>query len=132
MEWVPQILQLPVIINWGRSLSSQLQSLQKRDFLFGVVATQGCILEELFEPWFYGDGAGGRLLGKLESLPDARGQPPAQRNFHAKALQVDIPRVDHRIQEGDAVFNGYVKNVRIQEFENRNAHLLITALARLG
>ena len=40
MKRIPQVLQLPVIVNRGRPLSSQLQSLQKRDFLFGGIAAQ--------------------------------------------------------------------------------------------
>src|SRR6058998_463681 len=38
MKGIPQILQLPVIVNRRGSLASQLQSLQKRDFLFGDIA----------------------------------------------------------------------------------------------
>src|SRR5512144_1839056 len=37
MQRVPQVLQFPVIVNRGRTLSAQLQSLQKCDFLFGGV-----------------------------------------------------------------------------------------------
>ena len=44
MKRIPQVLQLPVIIDWGRLLSSELQRLQKLDFLFGRIATQGPIL----------------------------------------------------------------------------------------
>jgi hypothetical protein len=38
MERIPQVLQLPVIVDWGRLLLSELQRLQKFDFLFGGIA----------------------------------------------------------------------------------------------
>ena len=68
MQRIPQVLQLPVIIDWGRPLASQLQSLEECDFLFRDIATQRPILQELFEARFYGDGLWRLLLCKLESL----------------------------------------------------------------
>src|SRR5229473_1785012 len=117
MEWIPQVLQLPVIVDRGRFLSSQLQRLQKLDFVFSGIAAQRSILEELFKPWFQGDRLLRVLFGKLKSLPAACREPAVQNNFHTKGFEVDIPGVDHRIQEGDAVFNRDVKNVRVQELE---------------
>jgi hypothetical protein len=68
MKGIPQILQLPVIVNGRGSLSSQIQGLQKRDFLFGDIAAQRPVIQELFEPWFSGDGLWGFLFRKLKSL----------------------------------------------------------------
>ena len=39
MKRIPEVLQLPAIIDWGRLLASQLQRLQELDFLFGDIAT---------------------------------------------------------------------------------------------
>lgn len=57
MKGIPQILQFPVVINWERSLSSQLQSLENRDFLFGDIATQRPIVQKLLEhsPYIHRD-----------------------------------------------------------------------------
>ena len=75
MQRVPQILQLPVVIDRGGSFSSQLQSLQKLDFLFGDIAAQGRILQEFFEPRLYAEGVVGFLFDEFKSLRAANGEP---------------------------------------------------------
>src|SRR3989442_1502220 len=42
---------------------------------------------------------------------------------------MDIPRYDQRVQESDATVRSDVEHVRVKEFEDRDAHLLITSTA---
>src|SRR5438270_12137564 len=127
MEWIPQILQLPVIVDRRRLLSPDLQRLQELDFLFGGIAAQRRIAQESLQPGFQGHGLFRPFFRKLELLSDSCCEPAVQNNFNPKTLQVYIPRVDERIQERDAVFNRDVKDVRVQKFENGTAHLRIAA-----
>src|SRR5439155_22896845 len=40
-----------------------------------------------------------------------------------------VPRYDQRVQESDATVRSDVEHVRVKEFEDRDAHLLITSTA---
>src|SRR6185437_567621 len=99
MKGIPQILQLPVIVNRRGSLSAEIQSLQKRDFLFGDIAAQRPVLQELYEPWFNGDGLWGLSFGKLKSLEVRCREPAVWGDCHAEGFEIDIPGVDDRIEE---------------------------------
>ena len=99
MKGIPQILQFPVIVNRRGSLSSKIQGLQKRDFLFGDIAAQRPVIQELFEPWFNGDRLWGFLFRKLKSLEIHCCEPAVWDDCHAEGLEIDIPGVDDRIEE---------------------------------
>src|SRR5436305_1636592 len=80
---------------------------------------------------FYGGGTLGFLLDKLESLNACRCQPAIQTDSHPERAQVDVPGVDHRIEEGNTTFHGDTEYVCVQKFENRDSHLLIATPAEL-
>ena len=50
MEWVPEILQFPIIVECGRALSVEPQVLQELDFLLRSVTAQGRVAKEFLEP----------------------------------------------------------------------------------
>ena len=77
-------------------------------------------------------GCGGSCSANSNRFRLACREPAVWDDFHAKGLEVDIPGVDDRIEEGDAVFNRDVEDVRVQKLENGNAHLLVAAAAELG
>src|SRR5260370_12971759 len=52
-----------------------------------------------------------------------------QDDFYAERLEVNVPALDQRIEEGDAVSDRYAENIRVQEFQNRDPHLFIASLA---
>ena len=52
-----------------------------------------------------------------------------QVDLQAKGSEIDVPRYDQWIQESDATLRSDIEHVRVQEFENRDAHLLITSTA---
>src|SRR5438034_7632383 len=68
MERVPEVLQLPVIVEGRRPPALELQPLEKRDFLRGRRAAQGRILKEFLEPRLFGDGLFSFPLDIIESL----------------------------------------------------------------
>ena len=68
MERVPEVLQLPVIVEGRRPPALELQPLEKRDFLRGRRAAEGRILKEFLEPRLFGDGLFGFPLDIIESL----------------------------------------------------------------
>src|SRR2546425_700245 len=43
--------------------------------------------------------------------------------------EVDIPGFDQRIQKGNAVFNGHIESIRVQELENADSHRFIALAA---
>jgi hypothetical protein len=48
MEWIAQVLQLPIVIERRGSLVRELQPFEKGDFLGGRIATEDRVLEEFF------------------------------------------------------------------------------------
>ena len=56
MEWVSQVLQLPVVVERGWPVSREFQLLEKLDFLCGRIARQRWILQEGLEPRLFVDG----------------------------------------------------------------------------
>src|SRR5713101_5261813 len=58
------------------------------------------------------------------------GESSVKHDIHAEGREVDIPRVDQRIQEGNAVFQRHVEDVRVQKLEDHDAHLLVASAAR--
>ena len=59
-------------------------------------------------------------------------QPPIERYFHAKSLQVDIPGVDDWVQERDAAIEGDLKYISVEKLQHRDAHLFEAAPAVLS
>src|SRR5712691_4694770 len=55
-------------------------------------------------------------------------QSPVQYDFQRKGLEINVPALNQRIKECDAVFDRHLEDIRIQEFENRDPRLFIAAL----
>ena len=66
MEWVSQVLQLPVVVERGWPVSREFQLLEKLDFLRGRIARQRWILQEGLEPRLFGDGWDGFPFDELK------------------------------------------------------------------
>src|SRR6266540_6801660 len=132
MERVSEVLQLPVIVEGRRPRVLEPQLLEKLDFLCGRGAAEGRILKEFLEPRFFADGRFGLPLDKLESLRLPWDDPVVQDNLQTERREIDIPGFNQRIQEPDAVLSGHVEDVRIEELEHDDPHLLIAAATELG
>ena len=132
MDGISEVLQFAVIVQWGWSSRVEVQLCQKLHLLCGDVPPWGRIVEKLFQPWLDDLQRARLLFNKLESFGPCARQSAAQNNLQAKCLQVDIPGVDHRIQEGDAVFDRDTEDIRVQKFENSDPHLFIAAVAKLS
>src|SRR2546425_13347098 len=129
MERVPEVLQLPVIVEGRRPLALELQPLEKLDFLRGRRAAEGRILQERLEPGLFDEVLFGLELDELKLLHVPGDKSVIENDFQSKGREVDVPRFNQRIQERDTVVNGDVEDVRIEELEHENAHRLIASTA---
>src|SRR5438034_9512000 len=127
MERVSEVLQLPIIVEGRRPLALELQPLEKLDFLRGRRAAERRILEEFLEPGLLADRLLGVPLDKLESLRLPWDDAVIQDNLQTERREVDVPGFNQGIQERDAVLRGHVEDVRIEELEHDDPHLLIAA-----
>src|SRR2546426_1005717 len=131
MERVPEVLQFPIIVQGRRPLAFEPQLLEKRHFLRRRRAAEGRIVKEPLEPGLFDELLFRFQLDKLKLLHVSGDQSVVQDDFQGKRGEVDVPGCNQRIQERDAVFNGYVEDVGIEERENDAAHLLVAAAAQL-
>src|SRR5437588_11956091 len=67
---------------------------------------------------------------KLEFLCIIRNKSPVQDDFHAEGREIDIPGFDQGIQEGNAVLDGHVEDIRVEELEDADPHRFITSAAK--
>ena len=74
MERVPEVLQLPVIVEGRRPLALELQPLEKLDFLRGRRAAERRILKEFLEPGLFDEVLFGFQFDKLKFLYAHRGR----------------------------------------------------------
>src|SRR6266571_1031069 len=128
MERVPEVLQLPVIVEGRRPLALELQPLEKLDFLRGRRAAERRILQERLEPGLFDEVLFGLELDELELLHVPGDESVIENDLQSKGREVDVPRFNQRIQERDAVLDGHMKDVRIEELEHKNAHRRIAAM----
>src|SRR5690242_7657583 len=108
MERVSEVLQLPVVVQGRRTLSFELEAPEKFDFLRGRGTAEGRILKELLETGLVAGGLSGLPLDELESLRLPRDDVAVQDDLQTERRQVDVPGLDQRIQERDAVLSGQV------------------------
>src|SRR5579872_1282834 len=132
MKGVPQVLQLAVIIKRSGPPTIELQPLQKLDFLFGRVAAEGSVFQELFQTRLRLGRRFMFLFQELKSLDALQGQSAVQHDFHAKGLQVDVPGFDQRIEKRRAVFDRHMEDIRIQKLKNHDPRLFIASIAEPG
>src|SRR6266516_3242823 len=127
MERVSEDLQLSVIVEGRRPLALEPQPLEKLDFLRGHRAAERRILKEFLEPGLFADRLFDFPLDKLESLRLPWDDAVVEDNLQTERRKVDVPGFNQRIQERDAVLSGHVEDVRIEELEHDDPHLLIAA-----
>src|SRR6266566_780514 len=118
MERVPEVLQLPVVVQGRRPRVREPQLLEKLDFLRGRGAAEGGVLKEFLEPGLFADRLCGFPLDKRESLRLPWDDAVVQDDLQTERRQVDVPGFDQRIQERDAVLSRHVEDVRIEELEH--------------
>ena len=70
-------------------------------------------------------------LDELESLDVPRDDPGIKHDVQRERREVDVPGFDQRIQERDAVLPGQMEDVRIEELEDDDAHLLEASAAEV-
>src|SRR5258708_4793123 len=103
MKGVAEVLQLPIIIKRCGFPSSELETFQKFELLFGCIAAEGCILEKRFQSGRLPDRHFSLPLNELEFLPMTSRQSSVQHNVHPESFEVDVPGLDQRIQKRHAV-----------------------------
>ena len=103
MQRISEILQFPVVVERRWPLPFDPQPFQKFDFLRSHIAAERSIFEESVEPWLDPERSVEFRLNKLEPLRMSRDQSSVKHDLHGEVRQVDIPGLDQRIQEGNAV-----------------------------
>src|SRR5437870_13321987 len=98
MERVPEVLQLPVVVQGGRPLALELQPLEKGDFLRGRRAAERRILKEFHEPGLFARRLFGVPLDKRESPRPPWDDAVIQDNLQSVLSQVDVPGFNQLIQ----------------------------------
>jgi len=71
---------------------------QEFHLVLGGIAAESGVIQELFKARLDGKNALFRLFHEFESAHRARRQPAVQRHFHAKCLQIEVPRFNCRIR----------------------------------
>jgi len=74
------------------------------------------------------DRWGGFPFHKLEFLRVPGRQAAVQDNLHPERREVDVPRFDQGFEKRDAVFDRDVEDIRLQELEHNDSHLLIASV----
>ena len=117
MERISQALQLPVVVERGWPISCELELLEKLDFLRGRIARQRWIMQEGLEPRLFVDGWDGFPFHELKFFRVPGRQAAVQDDLHRERREVDVPRLDQRIQERDAILGRNVEDIRFQELK---------------
>lgn len=104
MQWIPQVLQRPVVKKPVRTPGFQSEVSQELELLWGKTVTEHRILQELGEPRLILVSPDIVFLNKFKLPRFAWGERFVQRNFHGEGGEVDIPASDQRVQERDAIF----------------------------
>ena len=116
MKWIPQVLQFPVIINGGRPLALATSEPSETRFPLRWHRRSGTRPSGIVRaPVLWRRAVEAPVLANSNRFRLACRQPAVQDNFHAKGLEVDIPGVDHRIEERDAIFSRDVEDVCVQK-----------------
>src|SRR5258705_6586712 len=118
MERVSKTLQFTVVIKSAGPVTSKFQALQKLHLCFGGVTTHRRITQKFMEArFFFGNSVAPNLI-KLKSNELRQSQPLIQNDFHTKCSQVDIPVINHWIQESVEMLRRNVAYFRVQKCHN--------------
>src|SRR5688572_14324973 len=103
MEWIPQVLQLPVVVERGRLSTGELERPEKLELFCGRTAAQRRILQKRLEPRLFIHRRGRFPFRKLDSLRGHGRQTAVQHDFDPECREIDVPRFEQRIQKRDAM-----------------------------
>src|SRR5687767_8575269 len=103
MQWIPEILQLSIVVDRVWSPPFEFLLSQKCDFVPGNASAQRGVLQELGQPRLVIDGIVKRPLDEIQLLHVPRHKPVVQHDFHPKGGKVDIPGLKQRVQVRDTV-----------------------------
>src|SRR5947209_3800341 len=87
------------------------------------------MIEELLQAWLYFKGRFGFRFPEFELLQMTASQSAVQYDFHAKAVEFDIPALNEWVEKRYAIFNRNVEDIRIQEFKDQDTRVFIGPLA---
>src|SRR5207237_10666624 len=110
MARVPEIWQLPVVVQGGRLLALECQPLEKGDFSRGRAAAEGRVLKEFLEPGLFATRLFGVPLDKRESLRLPGDEAVVQDNLQSERRQVAVPGCNQRIQDREPGLRGHVED----------------------
>src|SRR5437764_9983134 len=96
MQWVTQVLKLPVVIKVSGPSSVELQRLEEGEFLCRGASAQACVGKELLEPRLHCRKRIWSDLRKLEPLSTTRNQFAVGNHINAKRLEVNVPGLNQQ------------------------------------
>ena len=130
MEGVSESLRFPVIVEGRTSFSLEPQLLEELDFLLRYISAEGRAVKEFSKSRLFLKGLVGFCFHELKFAGLPWGYSPVQDDFYAKSRQINIPGFNQRIQEGVAILQRHVEDIRIQEVEHDDPHLFIAPVAQ--
>src|SRR5690242_4319665 len=75
MEWVPEVLQFPVIVEWRWVLAVEPEPLQELNFFLGCITAHRLVPKKFFQPRLF-LAFGGFAFDKLKPLCVTRNESP--------------------------------------------------------
>ena len=130
MERIPEVLQFPVIVEREWVVFPGTSVFFRKSISSGVAfAPSESVSRNSLSPGSCSRRFAGFPLDELKFFGIARSESLVQYNFDGKRREVDIPGLNERIEEADAIFNRNVENVGIQKFEDSDSHFLVTPAA---
>ena len=84
MNWIPEILQLSIIVERARPPAAERQPSQESNFLPCGIAAERDILQERSQSRLVLDGVLEQPLNELKFHPVPRDKPVVQLDFHAE------------------------------------------------
>jgi len=91
MQWVPEVLQLSIVVERVGALRFEPEAPKKLDLVFGHSATERGVVKEFSESRLFLERLVGLPLNKVQSSRAPRNESVVQYDFHAKGREVDVP-----------------------------------------
>lgn len=91
MHRVPEILQLPIIVERPRSPPFECQSSQERDLVPAGIPAEGSVPQEFGQSGLLLDGVIDLPFDEIQFFQVLRDKPAVQHDFHPEGRKVDIP-----------------------------------------
>src|SRR5207249_11196514 len=90
------------------------------------------MFKKFLEPSVVSNRLFGFHFNKRKASRMPRRQSSVKHNLHCEVRQVDVPGLDQRIQEVNAVLQRQVEYVGVEKIEDHDPHLLIASSAELS